>query len=271
MVLKNVFVIYNCYHSKTLTIMLEIVVTTFNQNPEGAEPDIRITVTIKQTYEIILIKTQNDVQVKIPSLVRPVLKFSWDLESPNKVYKEHWNMLKESIRKGTKSTIVFNDTDGEHSVRHDGSTLFFLIWTFEHGKFEYIIPIDDSNSEDILKMIDDIIKLYPEEELPLSFSYPADQFPLYFASVKDEYVHIQFFPEQFSNARMIKISRRRAYLILQKLKRLNDEPLLIEDGMYFNKNQDLTVQYQDGIFTSSFDIPQNRFEMVIKELERVVE
>lgn len=265
--------------------MLEIVVTKLEEDVGDSTPYVQIQICIKQTYEMILIKTENDVQVRLPSLIRPVIKFVWDLQSQNKVYKEQWNLLKESIRNKTNFKIAFNDTNGEHSINHYNGAIIFLIDTHEHGKFEHWIPIE-SNEYEILSMIDDIMIIYPDEPLPKSFLYPLDRFPLYFASkINDNKmqlfstphdIKVEFFLLPFSNGRPIYMTRTRATAVLKGLKVLS---CLLSEGdthdwegerMSFS-NGNALIQYDDGFWSSSFDIPENRFDMLIKELETVLE
>ena len=250
--------------------MIEIIISKRDQSLENDGSDIQISITIKQTYEMVLIKTEDEVQVKLPSLTRPVLKFSWDLKSREKVYKEHWKLLKQSVLTQSPFKIVFNWTDGEQSIDLDGTSLTFKLLTHEHGTFEYWIPVS-SFKDEILTMIDDILVIYPDEPLPKSFLYPKTEFPLFFMTKMGDDIQLEHVTHQYSNSRFICITVERASQLLERLKEFVETGAIVGhyDGIYYSSNQ-IYVQYSAGPWTTSFSIPPNRVEMVVTELTRVL-
>ena len=250
--------------------MLDIKVTkkTTLQNVSDNEIDYKIEICIKQSYEMILTRVNNDVQVKIPSFSRPVFKFNINLNS-NLVYKEHWNVLKRSILNNTSFSVIFNYYDGEHSIKFKDKSLIFTIYTDEHGDFTYWIPIED-NQKEILQMIDEIRNFYPDKEPPISFNYSEEEFPIYIAYSSSEDIKIQHFTKKYSNANVIRLTRDRALEIFGWLNSYNNDRTSILPAKCSLTDNTLHIEYTVFGWCSSLSIPENRFEMFKNELSNAL-
>lgn len=140
-----------------------------------------IVINIKQSYEFVLQK--DSLEIKIPSLYRPIYSFSWILReqsitpgdsegSTRCIYQQQWLNLKKAIITKTNYLIVFDDLG--YTISHKNENVVF---SCDFSKFR--IPTKE-HSNTLLTMIDDILINYPDDgdNLPSSFKYPSEMFPV---------------------------------------------------------------------------------------------
>ena len=212
-----------------------------------------ITVLIKQSYQFTLSK--DDIDIHMPSLYRPVFSFKWSLNTPNKVYRKQWFILKEALLNKFSYEIVFNWTDGKHCITVDSDALTFTLWADGYGEIHYRIPIGE-NLSTLLVMLDSIAEIYPDEVLPPIFSYALSDFPVILVSPsQNEFLILECFYTH-NNHNKIRIPLLHTH---QLLAWLNDHTLDLPPGMTFNTNV-LNIQYYDGPFCTSSSIDARIFE-----------
>lgn len=209
------------------------------------EYTLYITIIIKQSYEFSLRK--DDIEIKIPSLYRPVFKFKWNINSPKTVYMEQWTILKNAINQKFPFEIYFNTinidgTGDKQFISVDNDALILGTQTYKFGENEYRIPIKEHTSE-LLDMLDDIAKIYlefyPNMKTPEIFKYSHKQLPIVLVSPYLNYIKINYFDEKYNNLHEthIKISKAR-----QLLQWLNDRTSKLPKNITF-ENDILVIKY----------------------------
>lgn len=223
--------------------MLEITV-----NKSTDEFSTYITIIIKQSYEFTLSK--DDMEIKIPSLFRPVFSFKFSLCTPLTVYKHQWVILKNALLNKLSYEIVFNHIDSRDCITVDDHALIFNLSVKDFGEIHYRIPITENMSE-LLTMIDQIADIYPEVPLPEIFQYSLKEFPVFIVILYENNIcRIQHFINNYNTEKNIFITIDRANLLLNWLR---DRTSQLPDNMTFIDNI-LNIRYNDGPFKSSSSI-----------------
>lgn len=238
--------------------MLEITVKRTVQ-PEFNCTQIKLI--FKQSYELTLLKDNSE--IKIPTLARPVFSFQWDVNGYRKVYWSQWEMLKAAVQAGTDFKIVFNFTDGVHSISCQAAyqALVLTASSCEFGTTEYFVPIAEFKTE-IIQMIDEIIPAYPKEDLPEIFQHRLEEFPVILSSLEGQDVVIRQYYLDYTPSQETKVSVKTAKGLLQWF---NDRTLPLPAGFKIVGDN---MWYSGGIWSSTFAEP-SMFERFRDSLARL--